>query len=440
MDPRILAGLMGSPWVGEPPPLTLDGSPEFMPQFAPVGPQLPGRMTGSYPVPPYQEPNAVPAPELEVPPYRQPNAVPAPQLNVPGFAPMNARDRMAEVEQMRSRTLPNGDVQVMRQQDGGPQKKGIGRQLLEGIPSMLTAGIAAAATPNIAGGGPTDVFRAMQAGNEAVTQRDMAAWHMQQQRQNAEDNRRYRQSQIDYNRARMEAAQRGKPQPASFGEKYEALMKIPGMTPDRAMVIASGGVLQDKSTAKTTPQQRPTIVPPGSTVLGPDGKPTYTAPGKPAAAAKPPAYRYFEAADGSITAVGVGPDGKPFSQAVPGARGMGRKPDKEGGSDKPRMGTPSQFAMVEHRKVTGFQKAKDKLEKAMKGSADNWGKPGQPVGLSEADKAEARRVYDEEMRAIQDGYEQEIIALGGSVSKPAGGSVEAAKSASSYLKKKFGGQ
>ncbi len=48
--------------------------------------------------------------------------------------------------------------------------------------NMVRGGIVAGATPNIAGGGATDVLRAMQASGDDATQRDMLAYNMKRQR------------------------------------------------------------------------------------------------------------------------------------------------------------------------------------------------------------------------------------------------------------------
>lgn len=56
------------------------------------------------------------------------------------------------------------------------------QRLLAALPRMLQGGIDAAATPNVAFGGPLDVFRALQNAGQMGQQRDLLAWNMQRQR------------------------------------------------------------------------------------------------------------------------------------------------------------------------------------------------------------------------------------------------------------------
>lgn len=54
-------------------------------------------------------------------------------------------------------------------------------KLVGGLPGMIQGGIAGAATPNIAYGGPTDIFRAMQSGGQDSQQRDLLAYNRKRQ-------------------------------------------------------------------------------------------------------------------------------------------------------------------------------------------------------------------------------------------------------------------
>lgn len=59
-------------------------------------------------------------------------------------------------------------------------------KLKTALPRALQSGIAAAATPNIAFGGPTDIFRAMQAGDKSLEQHDILDYnHKRQMQQDA---------------------------------------------------------------------------------------------------------------------------------------------------------------------------------------------------------------------------------------------------------------
>lgn len=83
----------------------------------------------------------------------------------------------------------------------GPHREATatGRRLLSSIPDMISSGITAAATPNIAGGGWADIFRGAAAGQTAVRKR-----HDQETKQRGLDAlEQQRLSTIDWNRGRL---------------------------------------------------------------------------------------------------------------------------------------------------------------------------------------------------------------------------------------------
>lgn len=71
-----------------------------------------------------------------------------------------------------------------RRPENGPSM--LGKFVKGTLPNMISGAINAAATPNIAGGGPTDIFRAMQASQGAQTQKDLLAYNQRRQ-QTADD-------------------------------------------------------------------------------------------------------------------------------------------------------------------------------------------------------------------------------------------------------------
>ena len=82
---------------------------------------------------------------------------------------------------------------------------GLGRavkRLQATLPGAIEAGIAGAATPNIAGGGPTDVLRSMAAASGTRRALEQTAYERQRQQQNDALNRQQMQARIE-----LEAAQ-----------------------------------------------------------------------------------------------------------------------------------------------------------------------------------------------------------------------------------------
>lgn len=81
------------------------------------------------------------------------------------------------------------------------------RRMMPVIGNMAMGFADGAATPNIAGGGGTDVMRAMQAGMRGKVQRDMQAYQMAAQQQQMEEMADYRRAQAEAARARAAASQ-----------------------------------------------------------------------------------------------------------------------------------------------------------------------------------------------------------------------------------------
>ena len=109
--------------------------------------------------------------------YTTDETPPMPMPYDPGFL-----DRMAAFEQAGPQATQQS-VPAEIPAPAPPRGPGFGATLKGSIPRILEAGIAGAATPNIASGGPTDIFRAMQAGGQAVEARDLATYNMQRQRE-----------------------------------------------------------------------------------------------------------------------------------------------------------------------------------------------------------------------------------------------------------------
>lgn len=99
----------------------------------------------------------------------------------------------------------------MPPQQSAPQQKkpGFMRRLMPAIGDMVRGGIDAMATPNVALGGPVDMARTMQAAQQGKVQRDMQAYQMAYQQQQAAEMADYRRAQAEAARARAEASTRG---------------------------------------------------------------------------------------------------------------------------------------------------------------------------------------------------------------------------------------
>jgi hypothetical protein len=97
-------------------------------------------------------------------------------------AEMNIRRYPVEVG------APDGNTLLMHEASGGPPPSPIDREpglwgrVKAGLPRLISSVVAAGAMPSIAGGGPLDIFRAMQAGNNELQRQDMLAYDMQRQR------------------------------------------------------------------------------------------------------------------------------------------------------------------------------------------------------------------------------------------------------------------
>lgn len=99
--------------------------------------------------------------------------------------------------------LDNSDMSTIEPQTVKGNRPTTFGRFVQGMPRMLGAGIAAAATPNIAMGGATDIFRAMQAGQDRLSQQDLLAMNLQRQHQMDERLRRSAEVENAYREAQM---------------------------------------------------------------------------------------------------------------------------------------------------------------------------------------------------------------------------------------------
>ena len=86
------------------------------------------------------------------------------------------------------------------------KKPGLMRRLAPAIGDMIRGGIDAVATPNVAGGGATNMARAMQAAQMGKRQRDMASMQLAYQQQQQQEMMDYRRAQAEAARARADEA------------------------------------------------------------------------------------------------------------------------------------------------------------------------------------------------------------------------------------------
>ena len=94
------------------------------------------------------------------------------------------------------REMETGPLEPAFGQSKRKVRPGVSRFLQENLPRMLEAGIAGAATENVAGGGPTDILRAMQAGRGAVVQKDLLTHNMRRQQMLDEQQGRVNEANI----------------------------------------------------------------------------------------------------------------------------------------------------------------------------------------------------------------------------------------------------
>jgi hypothetical protein len=73
---------------------------------------------------------------------------------------------------------------------------GFGGRLKRALPGILASAIAGGAMPNQAAGGPTDIFRALQAGGDTAERRDLIAYNRDRQRVLDDLNRRKEEAQM----------------------------------------------------------------------------------------------------------------------------------------------------------------------------------------------------------------------------------------------------
>lgn len=182
------------------------------------------------------------------PPERQ-----IPQIDMGGgLADISRRPVQIGEENTRTSMLP-----------GLGRKTRLGKALLDILPRALEAGVAGAATQNVAGGGPTDIFRAMMGGRAALEKRDANRLALEEHfldRERQEEDRaraaELRESQMNENVAQSEyyraLASKQAQGERTFYQKYTeayAGLILAGWNPEqareRATILAGGGSLQN---------------------------------------------------------------------------------------------------------------------------------------------------------------------------------------------------
>lgn len=151
-DPQIAAILAGPPPPMPPTPMMMAGLP---PQSDYQDGEIPDGSGPQYP-PPQAMGGRFPQPPTLGPVSAMP----------PGYGPMGSPAR----NPMGPSPFP-----IPGPYDGRPPapRQTFGQRIKSAIPAMVRAGIAGAATPNVAAGGAVDIFRAMQSGNKANQDYDL---------------------------------------------------------------------------------------------------------------------------------------------------------------------------------------------------------------------------------------------------------------------------
>ena len=192
--------------------------------------------------------------------------------------------------------IPTGETRIVE-----PKGPSFMDRLKATVPRMIQGGIDAAATPNIAGGGPTDFFRSMQAAQAGAANRDLASYELERQRRLDAQQEELRQAQMAEYRAQAARNQALANQPPKepnvvqvspeVGQKYGILPDAQG----RFMVPAAafGAHMRAEATPdKTVPmvEVSPEVAQKYGVQPGPDGKfrIPYTAVGSHIRATAPP--------------------------------------------------------------------------------------------------------------------------------------------------------
>lgn len=161
------------------------------------------------------------------------------------------------------------------------------RPIVAGLARHLQAGVDAAATPNIAGGGGADIMRGLAYSRDRQVARDMAAEDLMRQRMMDEEQRRLRASQEAENRAQAEwyrrrAEEQMAPKPAAPGKIWQ----------DKEGNVWEG----DKVIRPASPGPRIEVM------IGPDGKPQFRQTATPVAMSPDAAAAVFGAGTNRINA------------------------------------------------------------------------------------------------------------------------------------------
>jgi len=153
--------------------------------------------------------------------------------------------------------MVGGPVESGRFKKVGMRRTGPSK-LARTIGDAIRAGVAGAGTENVAGGGPVDIFRSLQAGQGALRQRDLMAEQSRRQALKEEMDQRVNQSNIERNAAQSDldraqaAAVRAKPS-ITAEQKLMADYLDENTTPERRQIIER--YFRVKSGAAAEPKQ-----------------------------------------------------------------------------------------------------------------------------------------------------------------------------------------
>lgn len=289
-----------------------------------------------------------------------------------------------------------------------PQQKQTGwKGMLAGA---IRGGIAGGATPNIAGGGGTDIFRAAQSGMGAVEQNRITNDQQQfrNRRQQIEDE--IAQSTIRQNEAqtRMYDAHAKQYESAATGKGGSDIVTLP-----------PGAAIVDKATGKVIfkndqGEKKPVVLRPGEVAYDADGKPVMKndTPEKKATADKPTVTELTNERTTIADQMKITGDAR-TRYILEGKLPPPVKPEKPEKPDKEPKATPVQFRTVEHTKQASMLRAKQNMQRRLAEASKN--SFGGASNLDEGTRAQILQDYNDEMAMAQQAYEAEIVALGGSV-------------------------
>lgn len=310
---------------------------------------------------------------------------------------------------------------------------GLGRavsRLQSALPGAIESGIAGAATPNIAGGGPTDVLRAMAVASGTSRAREHEALARRRQAEKDQRERLKDEANIIESRERAEAFRESRE--AARITKEEAAKR----TAQEQYGQTSQGVIFNKKTGVIVEQKpgglmRVTEAKGKAAGVEPDENGHYwlhqnqfkvETPQKPPPPTKPPG-KWEKDGQGNVTYNEVTPDGTPKTTKF-GKLGVPQRKPAAGSSGGEKPMTWKEAGTTVVKKDAGLRKIAlkyQKLHEALDGEvAVAKAAKGPPVDLADLEQRREALIQQEseEAQGVQDDFETIVSARTGKPQEP----------------------